>query len=46
MMYPMAEWCGENPGNIGHLWVKGTFVEGRVPLAIERMGEGEGGMRR
>jgi hypothetical protein len=38
--------CGANPGNIGHLWVKRTFVEGRVPLAIETMSEPEGGMRR
>ena len=30
--------CGANPGNIGHLWVKATFVEGRAP-AIERMPE-------
>jgi hypothetical protein len=38
--------CGANPGNIGHLWVKRTFVEGCVPLAIRQMGEREGGMRR
>jgi hypothetical protein len=38
--------CGANPGNIGHLWVKRTFVEGCVPRAIRTMPEHEGGMRR
>lgn len=38
--------CGANPGNIGHLWVKATFVSPRQALAIERMAPGEGGMLR
>jgi hypothetical protein len=38
--------CGANPGNIGHLWVKATFIVGRVPLAIETMAPVEGGMTR
>ena len=38
--------CGANPGNIGHLWVKRTFVEGCAPLVVRKMPEGEGGMRR
>jgi hypothetical protein len=38
--------CGANPGNIGHQWVKATFIDGRAPLAIERTPEGEGEMLR
>jgi hypothetical protein len=38
--------CGANPGNIGHLWVKATFIDGRTPYAIEWMPASEGGMRR
>ena len=37
--------CGANPGNIGHLWVKRTFVDGVEPLAI-RHATGDGGMLR
>lgn len=33
--------CGANPGNIGHLWVKRTFVDGVEPLAI-RHAAGDG----
>lgn len=37
--------CGANPGNIGHLWVKRTFVElGEMDLI--RMADAEGGMLR
>ncbi|MFC1459675.1 phage terminase large subunit [Microvirga arabica] len=38
--------CSANPGNIGHLWVKRTWISGREPLKIERMADEEGGMRR
>ena len=38
--------CGANPGNIGHLWVKATFIERRDPLRVERMMPADGGMLR
>lgn len=38
--------CGANPGNIGHLWVKRTFVDGAVPMAIRAMPKAEGAMLR
>jgi hypothetical protein len=38
--------CGANPGHIGHLWVKQTFIDGRIPYAIERTPKREGGMLR
>jgi hypothetical protein len=38
--------CGANPGNIGHQWVKSSFVDGVDNLAIRQMSKGEGGMRR
>jgi hypothetical protein len=38
--------CGANPGNIGHQWVKATFIDGRTPHAIERTPGPEGGMLR
>ena len=38
--------CGSNPGNIGHQWVKATFVDAREPMAIEKMTDEEGGMFR
>ena len=38
--------CGGNPGNIGHLWVKNTFISGVEPLAIRLMPNSEGGMLR
>lgn len=38
--------CGANPGNIGHLWVKATFVCPAEPAAIRLMEASEGGMRR
>ena len=38
--------CGSNPGNIGHLWVKRTFVEAAPPLTIRKMSKPEGGMLR
>jgi hypothetical protein len=38
--------CGANPGNIGHLWVKMTFISPCVPMEIRTMPPSEGGMRR
>ena len=38
--------CGANPGNIGHLWVKRTFVEAAPPMTLRRMPKEEGGMIR
>jgi hypothetical protein len=38
--------CGANPGNIGHLWVKNTFIVGTQPLKIRLMPAAEGGMLR
>lgn len=38
--------CGANPGNIGHLWVKATFVEPRPEMEIYRTPPREGGMLR
>lgn len=38
--------CGSNPGNIGHQWVKSTFIDGVEPSEIRQMSESEGGMRR
>lgn len=38
--------CGANPGNIGHLWVKTTFVSSGEPFEVRRMPADEGGMLR
>jgi hypothetical protein len=38
--------CGANPGNIGHLWVKATFVVSAEPATINPMEASEGGMLR
>lgn len=38
--------CGANPGNIGHLWVKRTFVDAAAPMSMRRMPKEEGGMVR
>lgn len=38
--------CSANPGNIGHLWVKRTWISDREPLAVEQMPAQEGGMLR
>lgn len=38
--------CGANPGNIGHLWVKTTFVSPVAPMTLRRMKPTEGGMLR
>ena len=37
---------GANPGNIGHLWVKKTFVDSRAPYEVATMPKSEGGMKR
>ncbi len=38
--------CGANPGNVGHLWVKATFVDGTGTYEQRRMPPEEGGMLR
>ena len=42
--------CGSNPGNIGHSWVKSTFImdgdNKTEPMVIRQMPEHEGGMLR
>jgi len=38
--------CGANPGNIGHLWVKTTFVISGVALEIRKCAPSDGGMQR
>ncbi|MGL1921976.1 MAG: terminase family protein [Hyphomicrobiales bacterium] len=38
--------CGANPGNLGHLFVKQTFVDISPELEIKRMPKSEGGMLR
>lgn len=38
--------CGANPGNIGHLWVKATFVSPGQPMEIRLMPANDGGMLR
>lgn len=42
--------CGSNPGNVGHAFVKSTFImdgdKPVTPMAIRQMPDEEGGMRR
>ncbi|MPR13320.1 phage terminase large subunit, partial [Microvirga tunisiensis] len=38
--------CSANPGNVGHLWVKETWISGHEPLTIEPQHDSEGGMLR
>lgn len=38
--------CGANPGNIGHAFVKATFVDNAPPMEVVRMQDSEGGMLR
>jgi hypothetical protein len=38
--------CGANPGNIGHLWVKGTFIDPAQPMEVYRTPPSQGGMLR
>lgn len=37
---------GANPGGVGHLWVKRTFITPAAPMEIHEVSEEEGGMRR
>lgn len=38
--------CGANPGNIGHLWVKTTFVVAAPEMSVTLTAANDGGMRR
>lgn len=38
--------CGANPGNIGHLWVKSSWIDGVEPMELIRTEPAEGGMLR
>lgn len=38
--------AGANPGNIGHLWVKRTFIDGADTYDVRSMPPDEGGMKR
>lgn len=38
--------CTSNPGNVGHQWVKQTFVDGCEPMEIRQMEDEQGGMMR
>ncbi|WP_131113099.1 terminase family protein [Lichenihabitans psoromatis] len=38
--------CGANPGNIGHLWVKQTFVNSAEPMQVTLRPANDGGMVR
>lgn len=38
--------CGANPGNIGHLWVKASFIDGTLPMELRRRPANDGGMLR
>ena len=38
--------CSANPGNIGHQFVKTTFIDDCEPMRIRQMPQSEGGMKR
>jgi hypothetical protein len=38
--------CASNPGNIGHAFVKGMFIDGVEPYEIREMPDDEGGLKR
>lgn len=38
--------CGSNPGNVGHTFVKNTFVDMLKPFEVKKMTSEEGGMLR
>jgi hypothetical protein len=38
--------CSSNPGNVGHQWVKATFITVSDPTVPKRMPDSEGGMIR
>lgn len=44
-MFPRI-FCGSNPGNIGHQWVKAMFIDGAQDGEIRQMSRDDGGMRR
>lgn len=38
--------CGSNPGGVGHLWVKRTFVDSAPAMQIRKVSDDEGGLMR
>lgn len=38
--------CASNPGNVGHQFVKGSFIDGFVPMKLYKMADTEGGFLR
>jgi hypothetical protein len=38
--------CGSNPGNVGHQWVKRTFIDNARPNVIRKVSPDEGGKLR
>lgn len=38
--------CGSNPGSIGHVWVKRTFVDYATPMEVVKTRKADGGMNR
>lgn len=38
--------CGSNPGNVGHLWVKATFIVPRPAMEVWQTEPSDGGMLR
>jgi len=38
--------AGSNPGGVGHIWVKRTFVDSAKPMECHRVGKKDGGMLR
>lgn len=39
-------YCGSNPGNVGHNWVKKAFVDRCIAYEVHKMDKKEGGMLR
>lgn len=38
--------CGSNPGNLGHMWVKATWIDPAPPMKAHKAAANEGGMLR
>lgn len=38
--------CGSNPGSVGHVWVKSSWVDMLQPFEVRKMSKEEGGMLR
>jgi hypothetical protein len=38
--------CSANPGGVGHLWVRNTFIDKQEPMSMKLQEAAEGGMRR